>query len=43
MTSSDPSGKSLKSSPIEELIGVMKHLRDPVNGCHGILIRTLTQ
>ena len=33
MTSSGPSGKSLKSSPIEELIGVMARLRDPVNGC----------
>ena len=33
MTSSGPSGKSLKSSPIEELIGVMERLRDPVNGC----------
>ena len=33
MTSSAPSGKSLKSSPIEELIGVMERLRDPVNGC----------
>ena len=33
MTSSGPSGKNLKSSPIEELIGVMERLRDPVNGC----------
>ena len=33
MTSSGPSGKSLKSSPIGELIGVMERLRDPVNGC----------
>ena len=33
MTSSSPSGKSLNSSPIEELIGVMERLRDPVNGC----------
>ena len=33
MTSSSPSGKCLKSSPIEGLIGVMARLRDPVNGC----------
>jgi len=33
MTSFSPSGESLKSSPIEELIGVMARLRDPVNGC----------
>ena len=33
MTSSGPSGKNLKSSPIVELIGVMERLRDPVNGC----------
>lgn len=33
MTSSGLSGKNLKSSPIEELIGVMERLRDPVNGC----------
>ena len=33
MTSSSRSGKSLKSSPIEGLIGVMERLRDPVNGC----------
>ncbi len=33
MTSSSPSGENLKSSPIEELIGVMERLRDPLNGC----------
>ncbi len=33
MTSSSRSGRNLKSSPIEELIGVMERLRDPVNGC----------
>jgi MazG family protein len=33
MTSSSRSGRNLKSSPIEELIGVMERLRDPLNGC----------
>jgi len=33
MTSPGPSDKKLKTSPIDELIGVMARLRDPVNGC----------
>ena len=33
MTSPGPSDKKLKISSIDELIGVMARLRDPVNGC----------
>ena len=33
MTPPEPFDKKLKSSPIDELIGVMARLRDPVNGC----------
>ena len=33
MTPPNPSDKELKSSSMDELIGVMARLRDPVNGC----------